>query len=125
MRRVEDGGIGNGDFAAFSNARLGERCDRIYNTLDIIPAGWESATLKPLPHIYKSGGIKMSWGLWGLFQLLYWTLRGYRQIDRGDPLTWTIQADEDVYLKQAGVQHYDSYPHVLGVPELLTVIVKK
>ncbi len=116
---------GNADFAAFSNAQLGEHCDRIYNTLDIVPAGWETATLKPLPGLYTSGGINMNFALKLVYKLLYYTLRGYQQIDHGNPFTWTIQAEEDSYVSQAGVQHFDSYPHVLGVPELLEVIQKK
>ena len=116
---------GNAEFAALSNAQLGPRCNRIYNTLDIIPAGWATETLKALPGLYACGGIKMSFILKLVYMLLYATLRGYQQVDNGNLFTWTNQPVKDDYIKQAGVQHFDSYPIVLGVPELLDVIEKK
>ncbi len=116
---------GNSDFAAFSDAQLGPRCDRIFNTLDIVPAGWASATLKPLPHLYVSGGIKMGFVLKLFYRLLYLTLRNYRQISKGNPFTWEIQPEKDSYLAQAAVQHFDSYPNALGEPEILEVLRKK
>lgn len=113
---------GDQDFANFFNERLGGACDRIYNTLDIVPHGWQTAMLKELPGLY-SPAIKMNL----IEKIVVWfitlTVRGYMQIETTNPITWTIQpTKKPSYLDQAGIQHTASYPTLLQVPALLTVI---
>ena len=56
-------------------------------------AGWATETLKSLPGLYESGGIKMTLGLKLVYGLLLLTLRDYKQIEKGNSFTWTIQPE--------------------------------
>jgi hypothetical protein len=98
---------------------IGGAYDRIYNTPDIVPHAWEEATLDELPDIYNPE-IRMPLAQKLLVNFIKLTVKGYVQIGTGDPVTWTIQpTDKSSYLEQAGIQHNNSYAHLLQVPELL------
>lgn len=113
---------GNADFAAFFNAQLGNACDRIYNTLDVVPHAWEEATLHEIPTLY-SPEIEMTLAEKLLLDFIEATVKDYTQVNTGDPVTWTVQPTAGPsFLDQVGTQHDDSYPVLLGVPELLTAI---
>ena len=112
---------GDADFAAFFNEQLGDACDRIHNTLDIVPQAWELATLEQLPNLYLPT-IRMTLAEKLLVEFIEKTVTGYVQINTSNPITWTIQPAQDTYLQQADVQHVYSYPTLLNVPALLTVI---
>ncbi len=113
---------GNHDFANYSDQLFGEHCQRIWNALDIVPHAWEIKTLKEMPDIYQSAGIRMPFVLRMLLKVIELTVRDYQQIKNGIPFSWTIQPNHDSYLSQVGVQHSDSYPVMLEVPELNEVI---
>ena len=112
---------GNQDFVNFFNGQLGSACDRIYNTLDIVPHAWETATLDELPGLYLPT-IRMTLAEKLLIEFIEKSILGYVQPNTGDPVTWTIQPDQTTYIAQAGVQHVSSYPNLMQVPALLTVI---
>lgn len=112
---------GNQDFATFFNAQLGAVCDRIYNTLDVVPLVWETDTMKQLPSLYLPS-IRMPLAEKLLVEFLEKIARGYVQPNTGNRIPWDIQPEQKGYIAQAGVQHLHSYPNLLGVPELLTVI---
>lgn len=115
---------GNQDFAALSDQLLKDHCLRIHNTLDIVPQGWNRASLAAVPDLYKAGGISMDAAEKVLFDGLMLTLSDYGQIEKSIPLTWTIQSGAQYhgFFKQAGTQHYDSYPALLGMPGLTDLI---
>ncbi len=112
---------GNQDFATYFNGQLGNACDRIHNTLDIVPQAWELATLEQLPNLYLPS-IRMTLAEKLLVEFIEKTVTGYIQINTDDPVTWTVQPEQDTYIKQAGVQHVQAYPTLMNVPALLTVI---
>lgn len=111
---------GNMDFAALSDRLLGDRCLRIHNTLDIVTHGWDHDSLATVPPLYQAGGITMDGAEKLLFDALMLTLSDYEQIQSSIPMTWTIQpgAQYSGFFEQAGTQHFDSYPALLGMPEL-------
>lgn len=111
---------GNKDFAALSDRLLGDRCLRIHNTLDIVTHGWDQDSLATVPTLYQAGGISMDTAEKLLFDGLMLTLSDYAQIESSIPMTWTIQSGGQYrgFFQQAGTQHFDSYPALLGVPEL-------
>lgn len=45
--------IGNGDFASYIGERLGARLELIHNSLDHVPALWDTETLAELPELYR------------------------------------------------------------------------
>lgn len=110
---------GNKDFSNYFNSELGEACDRIHNTLDIVPHAWETATLDKLPNLYASAGIKLKLSLKLLLEFVKNTVIGYEQIAQSNPFTWIIDPNYKTYMKQALHQHVSSYPTVLNVPSLL------
>ena len=115
---------GDADFALLSDRLLGERCLRVNNTLDIVPHGWDKAGLAAVRTLYQAGGITLHLLESAMLDFLIDRLNDYDQIDNSLPLTWTIRPGVayNGFFKQAGTQHYDSYPVLFGVPELNTVI---
>ena len=115
---------GNVAFAELSDALLGDRCERIHNTLDIVPLGWDTATLSTLPALYLAGGITMNLVEKAFLGLLLESLHDYRQIERSKAATWAVQPGSayDGFFKQAETQHFDAYPILLGLPELTGLI---
>lgn len=113
---------GNADFAAYFDQQLGSRSQRIWNTLDVVPHAWQEERLDEIPSLYQSAGIKTDEAFKLLLEAVKLTVRGYQQQATDTPCTWTIQPDKTTFASQAAVQHSDSYPMLLGVPELTTVI---
>jgi hypothetical protein len=75
--------------------------------------------LDELPDIY-SPEIRIHLAEKLLLNFIKLTVKGYVQIGTGDPATWTIQpTDKSSYLEQVGIQHVNSYPNLLQVPEVL------
>jgi len=112
---------GDQDFVNFFNQQLGDACDRIYNTLDIVPHAWETATLGELPNLYLPT-IRMTLAEKLLIDFIEKSVLGYVQPNTGNPVTWTVQLNQTTYIAQAGIQHTESYPNLMNVPALLTVI---
>lgn len=119
---------GNSDFANYSNTLLGQACDRVHNPLDVVPNAFEIDTLKKMPTLYSSGGIKMGFlekaAVDALILALEVGKRDYTQILVSDPIPGTINPDKKYYkyMKQVLYQHVDSYPTILKVPQLPGVI---
>ncbi len=44
---------GDADFAAYSDARIGEDTHRVFNPYDIVPKAWDIATLEQIPDLYS------------------------------------------------------------------------
>lgn len=121
---------GNSDFSEYFNAQLGSVCDRIHNTLDIVPHAWEQDTLKTMANLYTDAGIHMSVAEKVLLDVILLTVHDYKQVNNSLKFSWDIQPEWGgkslkTYLKQAGVQHIASYPMMLGVPELIKLIKYK
>ncbi len=113
---------GNGDFSNFFNHQLGDKCQRIHCNQDIVPHAWQTSDLKELPNLYSSADIKMPEELKLLVDFVELTVRDYKQVETSYPFDFPIDTSISSYMKQAGYQHVDSYPHYLGVPELNSVI---
>ena len=115
---------GDADFAQFSDRLLGNRCLRVHNTLDIVPHGWDKAGLAAVRTLYQAGGITLHFLENAMLDALLLSLNDYDQIKNSQPMTWTIRpgAAYNGFFKQAGTQHYDSYPDLLDVPELNSLI---
>jgi hypothetical protein len=116
--------VGNADFAKLFDQQLGNACERIHNTLDIVPHAWEIKQLKELPDLYHPT-INMPLDLRLLLDGLELIASGYTQVNTSLPITWTIQPTEPGgflpdYLKQVIVQHNSSYPTLMQVTELMT-----
>lgn len=110
---------GEQDFANFFNQQFGSACDRIYNTLDVVPHAWADATLDELPNLYAPT-IEMNLAEKALVELIKLTVKDYTQVGVANPITWIIQPeDHPSYIGQLIIQHDDSYPNLLGVPQLL------
>ncbi len=116
--------VGNADFAKFFDQQLGNACERIHNTLDIVPHAWEINQLKKLPELYHPT-INMPLDLRLLVDGLELIANGYTQTNTSQPISWTIQTTEaggflPEYFKQVIVQHNSSYPTLMQVTELMT-----
>lgn len=104
---------GDADFATYFNSQLGDACDRIYNTLDVVPHAWEEDTLHEIPTLY-SPAIEMTLPEKLLLEFIEKTVKGYTQVNTGNPISWTVQpSDKPSFLNQVGTQHDDSYPVLL------------
>jgi triacylglycerol lipase len=105
---------GNTDFANYFNAQLGTACDRIYNTIDIVPHFWQESTLKQLPTLYGTGKMEMNAAEKLLLKAVETTVKDYAQIaGNGTPITWVIQPHGNNFTAQAHIQHDDAYPVLL------------
>lgn len=101
---------GDADFATYFNSQLGDACDRIYNTLDVVPHAWQESTLEEIPDLYKPT-LEMNFAERAVLAIIEATVKDYTQINTGHPITWTIQTtDKPSFLAQAATQHDDSYP---------------
>ena len=84
---------GNSDFSEYFNAQLGSVCDRIHNTLDIVPHAWEQDTLKTMPNLYTDAGIHMSVAEKVLLDVILLTVHDYKQVNNSLKFSWDIQPE--------------------------------
>jgi hypothetical protein len=115
---------GNGDFASYYDAVLGNVTARVHNRLDVVPHGWESDDLVELPTIY-SPNIPATLELYSLLvaALAISASVGYTQIDTSTRLNGSIntqlidpsKSDCDNYIAQMNYQHVQAYFDLLGV----------
>lgn len=110
---------GDAAFAAYFNGLFGNGCDRIHNTLDIVPHAWQTSDLKELPGLYASAKIAMPEALKLVLDGVEWSVHDYRQVEASDPFDGHIDVSKKEYMEQALVQHVDAYPIALEVPQLL------
>ncbi|MGK0247580.1 MAG: hypothetical protein ACI910_000303 [Oleispira sp.] len=106
---------GDSDFTYYFNQELGENCQRIHNTHDVVPHGWEKETLKQLPELYSSIGIKMDFKQKIVLDIVIALVSDYRQVQTPSAFTWPLDPKQKSYIDQAGVQHRDSYISALKV----------
>ena len=113
---------GNTDFAAYSDSILGDSCDRIHNTNDVVPHAWESKSVKEIPDIYSSIGITLNEIERWVIDFAADIIKDYKQINVSKPLTFPLNKEYDTFVKQVEYQHKNSYPILLQVRELIKVI---
>lgn len=115
---------GDSNFKYYFNSLMGASCDKIHNTLDVVPHFWETATLNQIPGLYSKAKIQMTGIELALLEFIIEFITGYEQLEKSDPLTWKINAtpEYNTFIEQAGYQHKNSYPNVLGVKSLLNAI---
>src|SRR5205085_6794483 len=116
---------GNRDFAAYSDSRLGTYCDRVYQTLDVIPHTYAEKDMKHIRHIYEPD-IETS----ALFDaaiglvLTGFDTNGveYRQIQRQqEPPRGQFNQDHRDFMQQMLWQHIEGYLTLLNLEHFVDV----
>lgn len=111
---------GNAEWAAYYDSRLGDRTCRVWNSKDVVPHAFNINDLSQIPDLYLSAGIDMEFlsrlMLDGLMTRLVRLRSNYTQIIEGqDPLPGTVDpSNGNSFFAQAGYQHVDAYPKLLG-----------
>lgn len=110
--------VGNKDFAEYSDARLGEQCVRVANSLDVVPHAWNTKSLKKLYFLYKNhllfpGPVLFT----GFGVMIAMSFRGkYQQIKADTP---AVKGNYKYllynYFAQALYQHAVGYPEMMGM----------
>jgi len=125
---------GNQAFAQYSDAQIGAQVTRLYNPLDIVPKAWTTSDLRKIPNLYTPD-IKPDLLLEGFADLAVNISKkgNYTQINlNAPPLSGsaidTSKINPDLlaivnFLLQAGYQHVDAYPILLGIPEFLKPVL--
>lgn len=124
---------GNGDFAQWLSCRLpGDRLVVVNNTLDFVPHAWCYSTMRKASKLYEphhKPGLAMSAGIAAISRLV--EPLGYTAIGVGDqvrPLQGSVKLFDqaeggmDGFLKQIVYQHFDAYPVLLDLPDLLDTV---
>lgn len=109
---------GNEDFAEYSDQQLGDQCDRIANSLDIVPHAWNTQTLKKLYGLYFP--LLPSLPLAMVFRKMIRDSKGkkYRQINADEPpLEGKYKILIAPYIIQAIYQHVQGYPELMGLQD--------
>ncbi|WP_437483070.1 hypothetical protein WME75_42095 [Sorangium sp. So ce1014] len=110
---------GDADFALYSDARLGARCDRLVNSLDVTPHSYAAEDLARLQHIYEPSIRTAPFLWWQVQRALRRMERGgvsYRQIRRdAEPLRGTVRDGSRSFLAQMAWQHTSGYLELLGL----------
>ena len=107
---------GNAAFADYSNARLEDRCHRIWNRMDIVPRAFVSADLRKIPDDYKFSDI-IDWPLKKLIDHVADKAEqlGYKQIcGSGTALDCSL-AEGMIFPTQIAHQHLDGYLEKIGL----------
>lgn len=128
---------GNTDFANYSNEKLAGKCDRIANSLDIVPHGWEKESMAELSSLYSSFPLPLVLPMpptWVFLKYLQRQVKGvdYKQIENaiilegkkywpqltlhGPKYTFAL-----LYLGQAVYQHVWAYPQLMGLEDDIPV----
>jgi hypothetical protein len=116
---------GDHDFAAYSDLRLGTRCDRVYQTRDVVPHTYAAKDMRSIKHIYAPD-IETS----PLFataidlSLVKLALGGiaYRQIRQDiEPLQGKVNPDQPQFLTQMLWQHVEGYLALLDLTHFVDV----
>lgn len=108
---------GNADFAAWFDAELGARCDRMRTTLDIVPHAWDVKLLAGVDDLYATV-TPFPFYLRPVLPVVLRLLRSrnYTHL-RADqpPIEGRLEPLFADYFAQAAYQHVVSYPEVLGL----------
>ena len=113
---------GNAAFAAHSDAVIGDRCHRVYNTLDVVPHDWQVDDPKCVPGIY-SPPIDPPPGMNRLAELVVRETRelGYTQIgNHVRRLNPRQNPDKKLYPDQLVYQHLQAYINELGLSDYMS-----
>jgi hypothetical protein len=116
---------GNQDFAAYSDNRIGARTQRIWNSLDVVPHGWNVALLQQIPSLYEPL-IQPDAIIQGLVSEAIAAVQtdNYVQIlGSQPPLPGKLNADLPLFFSQMEYQHVDAYIELLGFSDQLNASV--
>ena len=113
---------GNSDFAEYSDSVLGNSCDRIHNTNDVVPHAWVSKSIEKIPDLYSSIDISLSEIEKWIIDLVADIIKDFKQINNSNSFTFPLNKEYDSFIEQVGYQHLKSYPTYFMVPELIAVI---
>lgn len=108
---------GNAQFASYLNSKLGNRLNRIYNPLDIVPLAWQPSSLREIPTLYGSD-IKPSAQFAALVKLVSdaVSIHHYTQLEPATLLdAASVNPDYPSFAKQAAYQHVTAYALLFGM----------
>jgi hypothetical protein len=116
---------GNGDFATYTNDRMGTRAQRVVNSLDVVPLSWWHDGLEAMKSIYKDIQYPEHLGLLktGAIDLVIEFLKlggyDYQQYHQSGPSLVTLPKitnhKADGFMAQAGFQHVQGYEQGLDI----------
>jgi hypothetical protein len=114
---------GDADFAAWSEACLGERLIRVVNSLDVAPRTWNAAQMTTIPDLYGTiAGDKVA-ALLVAAQLRLSAGVSYTQPFADlPPLEGTLDANQTFWFTQAAWQHVYGYLQILGLQRELPLV---
>ncbi len=119
---------GNADFAAMSDAVIGDYCHRISNRLDMVPHAWqvrpggrsaEGFYVEDIPQLYGSG-VHAIKGLGALARAVARDVRplDYRHVGKDITLLdGEVNLDKPLFAEQVSYQHMEAYLNALGMGE--------
>lgn len=109
---------GNEDFAEYSDQRLGDQCDRIANSLDIVPHAWNTKTLKKLYCLYFPLVPSLPLAIFLRKMIRETRGKNYMQINAGaPPLEGKYKILAAPYIIQAIYQHVQGYPELMHMED--------
>lgn len=114
---------GDADFAAWSEACLGERLIRVVNSLDVAPRTWNAAQMTSIPDLYGTiAGYKVA-ALLVAAQLRLSAGVSYTQPFADlPPLEGTQNPNQTYWFTQAAWQHVYGYLQILGLEHELPLV---
>jgi hypothetical protein len=118
---------GNGDFASYSDARLGDLTRRLHNPYDAVPHAWNEASLSQIPYLYADANIDAPLSVKAAVLAAKALSAGhdYTQIRRDAPaLPGAIFAGERSFIEQVTWQHTCGYRCSLNLGESLLPITE-
>jgi hypothetical protein len=119
---------GNPAFAALSDRRIGERCHRIANRLDIVPHAWATRPtprarglyIENIPRVYGDQVHKLR-GLPKLAGLVADDVRPLEYTHVGNHLSLldgAVDPERTLFLEQVAYQHMEAYLDLLGLESI-------
>lgn len=113
---------GNAAFAARSDAMLGARCQRFWNTRDLVTHAWVRDDLQKVPKLFEPV-VPAIPGLGTLMQLVTTVTEplGYTQVGRSVPLQGAPEPKAPTFFLQFVHQHMQAYIDMLGLGSTVPV----
>ncbi len=114
---------GNKGFAKYSDTRLGDNCERIYNTHDVVPYAWSASLLRKLKKLYSPHAkpgfflrLIMIGAIWKSMN------KGYAQLNKNVvSLPGKVNIGFKSYIKQMAYQHVVAYVELLEIEEYIDI----
>jgi hypothetical protein len=100
---------GNAAFIEHSDRVLADRCDRVVNTLDIVPHAWTTADLKKISDLFGDGLDREPIKLLLKQVVADVEQLGYGHVGRAYPLEGTLDPDRPLFFDQFAHQHMAAY----------------